>query len=205
MDSQMKVPLYRHNLYGHDIDALGEEFKSLLKGMMLTTGSVCDEIQRKFASYMGVSNCLLTNNWTSAMMAALISLDIGPGDEVIIPNLTFVATANAVESVGAKPILVDVDPDTKLMDISKIGGCISAKTKAVIPVHLYGQMVDMLALKAAIPDNIIILEDAAHCIEGRRNGYGPGWHSTAAMFSFYNSKNMTTGEGGAMITNNYSL
>jgi UDP-4-amino-4-deoxy-L-arabinose-oxoglutarate aminotransferase len=201
----MKVPLYRHNLHGHDIDALGEEFKSLLRGMMLTTGNVCKDMQEKFAKYMGIEHCLLTNNWTSAMIATLMSLDIGPGDEVIIPSLTFVATANAIEAVGARPVLVDIDPKTKLMDIAEVTSKITAKTKAVVPVHLYGQMVDMLALRAALPADVIILEDSAHCIEGRRDGYAPGKHSKAAMFSFYNSKNMTTGEGGAMITDHGDL
>ena len=98
----MQIPLYRHNLHGHDIDALGEEFKKLLRGMILSTGSVAEEIQQQFAAYMQTKHCLLTNNWTNATIAALLSLKIGPGDEVIVPAMTFVASANdVVEIEGA--------------------------------------------------------------------------------------------------------
>ena len=201
----MQVPLYRHNLHGHDIDALGEEFKRILSGMMLSTGSVSAEIAAMFADHMGTKHCLLTNNWTNAAQATMLSLDIGQGDEVIIPALTFVATANAIEAVGAKPVLVDVDPATKLMDLHKVNEALTPRTKAVMPVHLYGQMVDVHMLRQMLPSYIRIIEDAAHAIESKRDGYGPGAHSDAAMFSFYNSKNMTTGEGGAMITNDSDL
>ena len=201
----MQVPLYRHNLHGHDIETLGEEFKKILSGMMLSTGSVSAEIAAMFADHMGTKHCLLTNNWTNAAQATLLTLGIGEGDEVVIPALTFVATANAIEAVGARPVLVDVDPNTKLMDIDKIPDVLSSRTKAIMPVHLYGQMVDVYALRRNIPEHIHIVEDAAHAIEAKLNGYGPGAHSAAAMFSFYNSKNMTTGEGGAMITNDSEL
>ena len=201
----MQIPLYRHNLHGHDIEALGEEFKRLLSGMILSTGSVSEEIQDLFAGYMGANHCLLTNNWTNATIASLLTLGIGPGDEVIVPAMTFVASANAVEAVGAKPVLVDVDPHTKLMDIDKCLAAVTGKTKAVMPVHLYGQMVDVKALRAALPKGIRIIEDAAHAIESNFDGYKPGAYSDFACFSFYASKNMTTGEGGAMITNDLSL
>ena len=201
----MKVPLYRHNLFGHDIDALGEEFKTVLKGMMLSTGSVCREVQDMFADMMGIKHCLLTNNWTGAAIATFMSLEIGRDDEVIMPAMTFVATANSIEAVGAKPVLVDIDPATKLIDIDQVIAAVTPKTKAVMPVHLYGQMVDVKRLRSLLPEHIHIIEDSAHCIEGRRDGYGPGQYSSAALFSFYNSKNMTTGEGGAMITDDDDL
>ena len=201
----MQIPLYRHNLHGHDIEQLGEEFKRLLSGMILSTGSVSEEIQGKFAAYMGAQHCLLTNNWTNATVAALLTLGVGPGDEVIVPAMTFVASANAVEAVGAKPVLVDIDPLTKLIDIDRCLSAITAKTKAVMPVHLYGQMVDVQKLRSVLPKHIRIVEDAAHAIESSFDGYKPGAHSDFACFSFYASKNMTTGEGGAMITNDRSL
>ena len=192
-------------MHGHDIEALGEEFKRLLSGMILSTGSVAEEIQDLFAGYMGANHCLLTNNWTNATIASLLTLGIGPGDEVIVPAMTFVASANAVEAVGARPVLIDVDPHTKLMDIDKCLAAVTSKTKAVMPVHLYGQMVDVKALRAALPRGIRIIEDAAHAIESSFDGYKPGAYSDFACFSFYASKNMTTGEGGAMITNDRSL
>lgn len=201
----MKVPLYRHNLHGYDIDALGEEFKRLLSGMILSTGPVCKEIQSLFANYLQVKHCLLTNNWTNAMTACLHTLGIGPDDEVILPAMTFVASANAVEAVGAKPVLVDIDPDTKLMDIDQCLDAVTARTRAVMPVHLYGQMVDVRKLRSQLRPNISILEDAAHAIEASYDGYKPGTYGDFACFSFYSSKNMTTGEGGALITNDERL
>ena len=201
----MQIPLYRHNLHGHDIDALGEEFKKLLRGMILSTGSVAEEIQQQFAAYMQTKHCLLTNNWTNATIAALLSLKIGPGDEVIVPAMTFVASANAVEAVGARPVLVDIDPHTKLMDIDRCLAAVNARTRAVMPVHLYGQMVDVRRLRSLLRPDISIVEDAAHAIESQFDGYKPGAYSDFACFSFYASKNMTTGEGGAMITNDRSL
>lgn len=201
----MKVPLYRHNLHGADIEEIGEEFKQVLRSMILTTGPVCLEMQDKLALYLNVKHCLLTNNWTNATMAVLVALDIGPGDEVIIPAMTFSATAQVIESVGATPVLVDIDPLTKLIDIQLAVAAITEKTKAVMPVHLYGQMVDMEALRNAIPPHIRILEDAAQVIDGSYDGKQPGAFSDAAMFSFYASKNITTGEGGAMVTNDDAL
>lgn len=196
----MKVPLYRHNLHGADIEALGEEFKKVLRGMILSTGSVCEEMQQKINGIMDTRNCFLTNNWTNAMTATLLACNIGPGDEVIIPSLTFSATANAVEAAGATPVFVDVRPDTKLMDLYDVGYKLTPQTKAIIPVHLYGQMVDVQKLRSFVA-NTYIFEDAAHAIEAEYYGKKPGAFSDAAMFSFYSSKNITTGEGGAMITN----
>lgn len=201
-DSQMKVPLYRHNLHGHDLDAIASEFRRVLGTMSITTGPVCEEVQKLFSEFMGTRHCRLTNNWTNATIASLMTLDIGRNDEVIIPAMTFAGTANAVMAVGARPVLVDIDPDTKLMNLDQVRKAINFRTKAIIPVHLYGQMVDIKALKDLVGDrNIAILEDAAHAIESMRDGYRPGNHSTAAMFSFYASKNITSGEGGAMVTN----
>lgn len=200
----MKVPLYRHNLHGADIEAIGEEFKQVLRGMILSTGPICNEMQEKFAAYLGAKHCLLTNNWTNATAATLVALGIGPGDEVILPSMTFSATANAVEAVGAIPVLVDVRPDTKLMDLTDVTAKVTERTKAIMPVHLYGQMVDVAAIQRVYPD-MYILEDAAQAIEATYNGAKPGEHSHAAMFSFYASKNITTGEGGAMVTNDEEL
>lgn len=201
----MKVPLYRHNLHGADIDALGEEFKQVLRGMVLSTGSVCEEMQTEFAKALEIEHCLLTNNWTNATIATLLALGIGPGDEVIIPALTFSATANAIEAVGATPVLIDVDAKTHLMKIPDVTMATTDRTKAIMPVHLYGQMVDIEALQLYASPHLFILEDAAHAIEATHRHKRPGHFSDAAMFSFYTSKNITTGEGGALITNNEEL
>ena len=201
----MQVPLYRHNLISEDTDALGKQFGKMLSNMMISTGPVNKEVSEQFANYLERKHCLLTSSWSSGMMAILIALNIEPGDEIIIPAMTFAATANIIEVLGAKPIFVDIDEGTKLIDFNKVVAAITNKTKAVIPVHLYGQMVDMQQLKSLIPTHIRIIEDSAHAIESKYNGYRPGTFSDAAVFSFYQSKNMTTGEGGAIVTDDEEL
>jgi UDP-4-amino-4-deoxy-L-arabinose-oxoglutarate aminotransferase len=139
------------------------------------------------------------------MIAVLLALEIGPGDEVIVPAMTFIATANVVELVGAKPVFVDVLQDTLLMDPEGVGAAVTPRTKAVIPVHLYGQMLDVAALREIVGEDIAIIEDCAHCFEGTFRGERPGAHSDAAVFSFYATKNVTCGEGGAVISSSDSL
>jgi UDP-4-amino-4-deoxy-L-arabinose-oxoglutarate aminotransferase len=134
-------------------------------------------------------------------------MDIGPGDEVIVPAMTFIATANVVELVGAKPVFVDCDPDTLLITSELIKAAITKNTKAVIPVHMYGQMCDVKSIKDALPtgQKISIIEDCAHTFEAKLNGDRPGKYSDAAIFSFYATKNVTCGEGGAITTNDSKL
>lgn len=201
----MQVPLYRHNLTTEDTQVLGDQFAQLLRGMMISTGPVNKTVSEQFAKYMKRNHCLLTSSWSGGMMATLLALGIGPGDEVIVPAMTFTATANIVEALGAKPVFVDIDIDTKLMDLEQAARAVTNKTKAVIPVHFYGQMVDVKKLKFLLPDKMFIIEDAAHAIESEFAGERPGTHSNAAVFSFYQSKNMTTGEGGAVVTDNDEL
>jgi UDP-4-amino-4-deoxy-L-arabinose-oxoglutarate aminotransferase len=134
-------------------------------------------------------------------------MDIGPGDEVIVPAMTFIATANVVELVGAKPVFIDCDPDTLLITPELIKAAITRKTKAVIPVHMYGQMCDVKAIKEILPKDqkVSIIEDCAHTFEAKFNGERPGKYSDASIFSFYATKNVTCGEGGAIITNDEKL
>lgn len=202
---KMEVPLYRHNLHGRDLDALAEEFKRILSGMILTTGEVGAEVESMFAGYLGVKHCALTSSWTAGCIAALMTMEIGHGDEVIVPAMTFAATASAVEAVGAKPVIVDIDASTKLMDFDAVAAAITSNTKAVMPVHLYGQMVDIAALRKVVGPDIRIIEDAAHAIESRLHGHRPGAFSDCAVFSFYQGKTMATGEGGAFVTNDSAL
>jgi UDP-4-amino-4-deoxy-L-arabinose-oxoglutarate aminotransferase len=134
-------------------------------------------------------------------------MDIGPGDEVIVPAMTFIATANIVELVGAKPVFIDCDPDTLLITPELIKAAITKNTKAVIPVHMYGQMCDVEAIKDILPKDqkISIIEDCAHTFEAKFNSERPGKYSDVSIFSFYATKNVTCGEGGAIITNNEKL
>ncbi|MEK6808484.1 MAG: DegT/DnrJ/EryC1/StrS family aminotransferase, partial [Nanoarchaeota archaeon] len=137
---------------------------------------------------------------------SLLALGIGNGDEVITTPMTFIATATSILHAGAKPVFVDVEKDTGLIDVNKIEKAITPRTKAIIPVHLYGTMVDMAAIKnIADKYKLNIIEDCAHCIEGERDGIKPGQLSDAACYSFYATKNLTCGEGGAVATNNSEL
>lgn len=199
----MKVPFYRHDLNANDLVAVGE----VIGSPFLTSGPVCRRVEQMLTSYFGVPHALLTNSWTNGAVALLLALDIGPGDEVIVPAMTFVATANAVELVGAKPIFVDVDRKSLLLTPDAVKAALSPNTRAVIPVHLYGQMCDVRGMREALkarPD-VYLIEDAAHCFEGTRDGYRPGAFSDAAAFSFYATKNVACGEGGAIICSDNAL
>lgn len=137
---------------------------------------------------------------------SLLALGIGSGDEVITTPMTFIATATAIMSAGARPVFVDVEPNTGNLDVSQIESAITKNTKAILPVHLYGQMCDMRAIKdIADRHGLHIVEDAAHCIEGTRDGVKPGQLGDTACFSFYATKNLTCGEGGAIVTNDPGL
>jgi UDP-4-amino-4-deoxy-L-arabinose-oxoglutarate aminotransferase len=137
---------------------------------------------------------------------ALLVLGIGSGDEVITTPMSFVATATAILEAGATPVFVDVEADTGNLDAAQVEAAITPRTKAILPVHLYGLMCDMRALKAiADRHGLRLIEDAAHCIEGVRDEVRPGELSDAACFSFYATKNLTCGEGGAIAVNDDAL
>lgn len=199
----MQVPFYRHSLSSQNAQAVAK----VLDSPFLTSGPVCKEVEELLNQYFGVRHTKLVNSWTNGAVATLLALDIGSGDEVIVPSMTFIATANVVELVGAKPIFIDCDPETFLITPEIIKKAITSKTKAVIPVHMYGQMCDVKAIKEILPKNqkIFIIEDCAHSFESKFNGDRPGKHSDVAIFSFYATKNITCGEGGAIITNDSSM
>jgi dTDP-4-amino-4,6-dideoxygalactose transaminase len=158
--------------------------------------------EASFAAYCGAGQMVGMGNGLDALTLALRAWGIGPGDEVIAPAHTFVATALAIEDVGATPVLVDVEPDTGLMDMARVGAAITARTRAVIPVHLYGQPADMDGLKAAIGGrDIRILEDAAQAHGARYKGRRCGSLGDAAAFSFYPTKNLgALGDGGGLMS-----
>jgi UDP-4-amino-4-deoxy-L-arabinose-oxoglutarate aminotransferase len=199
----VKVDFYRHDL-GPDHASL---VAKVLSTAYLTSGNVGREVEEKLCGYFGAKHAALVNSWTNGAVAALLALDIGPGDEVIVPAQTFIATANVAELIGAKPVFVDVDPGTLLMRPEDVRTALTPRTRAVIPVHLYGQMVNIAMLKAALSDrpDVAVIEDSAHCFEGEFDGSKPGRHSTCAIFSFYATKNVTCGEGGAIVTNDSSF
>lgn len=197
----MQVPFYRHGLDAGYAEMIG----SVLDSPILTSGQVGREVEARLCSFFEVPHAKLTNSWTNGAVATLLALDIGPGCDVIVPAMSFVATANVVELVGARPVFADVDPATLLVTPEAVASVVTPRTRAVIPVHLYGQMVDIGALRAVLRPGIAIIEDAAHCFEGTLRGERPGAQSDAAIFSFYATKNITCGEGGAIVTRDAAL
>jgi len=197
-----KIPFFMHDLGQTELDGVAE----VLRGPMLTTGDTVAEFERLFAEKLGVKHAIATTSCTGALHISLVALGIGPGDEVITTPMTFIATALAIEHAGATPVFVDVEPDTGNLDVRQVEQAITDRTRAIIPVHLYGQLCDMHALRSlADKYHLAIVEDAAHCIEGRRAGVGPGQLGETACFSFYATKNITCGEGGAVVTNDDAL
>ncbi|HWI17203.1 MAG TPA: DegT/DnrJ/EryC1/StrS family aminotransferase [Vicinamibacterales bacterium] len=198
----MKVEFYRHSLQEEDIQRLAD----VCRGVFLTTGKEVKEFEEKFAAYLGAQYCVGLTSATAGLHIALLAFDVGPGDEVITTPMTFAATSNTIFFTGATPVFVDVEPATGLMDMDLLERAITPKTKAIIAVHLYGQMVDMRRLKSiADRHGLKIIEDCAHAIESERDGVRPGQLSDASCFSYYATKNITCGEGGSVVTNSQAV
>ncbi len=198
----MKIDFFQHSI-GR------EEKKSLmqvLSSKILSTGPLTKKFEDRFAKYFKVKHSIGVSNWTSGGLILLKAFGIKPGDEIITTPMSFVATSNIILHVGAKPVYVDVDNNNGNIDINSIESKITKKTRAIFIVHLYGQMCDVLSIKKiAKKYNLFFFEDAAHCIEGKYKNIQPGQNSDAAIFSFYATKNITSGEGGAIITNNKKI
>ena len=194
----MKVEFYKHNLEEDDIQRMVD----VCRGVFLTTGQLTKAFEEAFAGYLGAKQAIGLTSCTAAIHLALLAVGVGPDDEVITTPMTFAATSNCILYTGATPVFVDVDGKTGLIDPDAVSRAITPKTKAIIPVHLYGLMADMRRLKAiADAAGLKLIEDCAHAIESERDGVRPGQLSDAACFSFYATKNITSGEGGAVATN----
>ena len=197
-----KIPYFRHDLGKPELYRLAQ----VLQGDILTTGAEVAEFETRFAAYLGQRHAFGVTSCTGALHLALLALDIGPGDEVITTTMSFVATATAILEAGATPVFVDVEADTGNLDAARVDAAVTSKTRAIMPVHLYGLMCDMRGLRdIADKHRLHLIEDAAHCIEGVRDGVRPGDLSDAACFSFYATKNLTCGEGGAITVNDAKL
>ncbi len=193
------IPLAEPAFEGNELKYLTDCIKS---GWVSSVGKYVGMFEKEFAEYIGCKYGVAVHTGTAALHLALLALRIGPGDEVIIPTLTFAATANAVLYTGAKPVFVDVDEETWNLDPEQIEKKVSEKTKAIIPVHLYGHPCDMDKIaKIAIDHNISIIEDAAEAHGAEYKGRKVGAFGTIGVFSFFGNKIITTGEGGAVLTN----
>jgi len=193
----MKIEFFRHNITEEDIETTA----AVLRSVFLTTGTVVAELEQGLASYLGGQQTVGVTSCTAALHLCLLAWGIGEGDEVITTPMSFCATSNAVMHAGAVPVFVDVEAGTGNINADLIEQAITPRTKAIIPVHLYGQMCDMKKIRQiADQHGLVVIEDAAHCIEGMRDTVRPGHLGDAACFSFYATKNITSGEGGAVTT-----
>ena len=170
------------------------------------TGPRVVRFQEMLRNYLGSEEAVAVHSCTAALHLSLRAAGIGEGDEVITTAMTFCATANAIVHTGARPVLVDCDRKTQLIDIDRISQAITPRTRAIIPVHLAGRPCDMDAISAmAGKHNLIVIEDAAHALEAQWRGRKIGTISPVTCFSFYATKNITTGEGGLIATNDGAL
>ena len=172
-----------------------------------TSGDACIQFERGFAAYCGVAHARVVTNGTAALFLSLRALDIGPGDRVLTTPLTWIATAAAAATLGAEVDFVDIDPDTYNLDPNKLEAKLTPNTKAVLPVHLYGQCCDMDAIMAlARKYEFAVIEDACHAVGAEYKGRKAGSVGTTGCFSFHEQKNISTlGEGGMVITNDPNL
>lgn len=179
---------------------------AVMRSGQLTHGETVEEFERGFAAYLGTKHAVACASGTAALHLALLAYGVQPGDEVLVPDLTFVATANAVSYIGATPVLVDVDPETWTIDLDEAAQHVSPKTVAILPVHLYGVPCDMDEMhQFASKCGIGIIEDAAEALGARWAGVPCGTSGVAGAFSFYGNKILTTGEGGAVVTNDDNI
>ncbi|MBX4261746.1 LegC family aminotransferase [Clostridium estertheticum] len=168
-----------------------------------SVGSYVNLFEDKFSEYVGSKSAVVTMNGTAALQLALLTLGIGAGDEVIVPSLTFISPVNTIKYVGAEPVFVDVCRDTFVMDASKIEELITPKTKAIMPVHIYGHPVDMVkVMQIAKKHNLFVIEDATESLGSTCNGKMAGTIGDIGCFSFNGNKLITTGAGGMFVTNN---
>lgn len=189
---------------------IGEEeistVEKVLRSGLLVQGKNVETFEEIIADYLGIKFAIAVSSGTAALHLSLLVLEIGPGDEVIVPDFTFPATGNVVALIGAKPVLVDIDLSTYNIDPQKIEEKISSKTKAIIPVHLFGQPADMDSiLEIARRHNLHVIEDAACALGAIYKGKKCGTIGDVGCFSFHPRKIITTGEGGMVVTNNKKI
>jgi len=207
-DKKMTVAFYGHTRQYHNIQSeIDAQIKGVLESGQYVLGPVLNRFEQEFAAFHGTKYAIGVGNGTDAIWLALEALGIGPGDEVITHTNTFFATAEAIWLRKATAVFVDSDPRTNCIDPTKIEAAITPRTKAIIPVHLYGQCADMKAIrKIADKHKLFVIEDNAQGIASRGDGFRVGELSDAATTSFIIQKNLGCfGDGGAIVTNNSEI
>ena len=196
------IPLAKPEIRDEDISAA----VTVLQSGMLVHGKSASELELNLSKFLGVSDTALVSNGTASLHLALIILGIGKDDEVIVPAFSFVATANVVELVGAKPVFCEINLETFNIDVSKIESLITPKTKAIIPVHEFGLSCDIISImKIAQKHKLFVIEDAACALGAKQNHYFAGTLGHFGSFSFHPRKAITSGEGGALVSNDSNL
>lgn len=199
----MKIPLFKIYWDSRDIKAVE---RVISRGRDWAVGPNVQKLERELAEYLGMKYSLVFNSGTSALHALMLALDIGPGDEVIVPSFTFIATANAPLFVGAKPVFAEIEEETLGLDPADTERKISKKTKAIMPIHYAGCPCKIRELKEiAKKYNLILIEDAAEALGAKIGDEMVGTFGRAAVFSFCGPKIVTTGEGGAVLTNSKKI
>jgi perosamine synthetase len=198
-----KIAVAEPNLSGNELEYVSDCLRST---WISSSGKYIEQFEDVFARFCGTRHAIVTNNGTTALHLALVALGVGPGDEVIVPTLTYVATANAVRYCGATPVFADSDPATMTIDPASAAARISDRTKAILPVHLYGHPANMAEIKdLAVRHGLAIVEDAAEAHGALCDGHRVGGIGDCGVFSFFGNKIITTGEGGAVTTNDDGL
>ena len=198
-----RIPVAAADLSGNEERYAVEAIRS---SWISSTGPFIKRFEERFASLCEAKSAIGVCNGTVALHLALLALDVRPGDEVLVPSMTYIATANAVRYVGAEPVFVDVDPQTWCMDPAAIEAAITPRTKGIIPVHLYGHPADMDAINhTAGVHGLWVVEDAAEAHLAKYKGRPTGGLAALGTFSFYGNKIFTCGEGGAVTVNNPQL
>lgn len=197
------IPIASPDLSGHESLYVNECLDST---WISSVGHFITDFETAFCAVAGTSHAVATNNGTTALHLALVAIGIGPGDEVIVPALTYIATANAVTYCGATPVFADVEPDTMNVDPADVERRITSRTKAIIPVDLYGHPADMTAImEIAGRHGLTVVEDAAEAHGALVDGRPVGSLGHVGVFSFFGNKIVTTGEGGAVTTDDGDL
>jgi len=199
MTAEAFIPFALPDLTDTEIDAVVE----VLRSGWVTTGPKAKAFEERFGQAAGTRHCVVVNSCTAALHLALEAVGIEAGDEVIVPTMTFAATAEVVRYLGATPVLVDVRPGDHNVDPAAVAGAVTARTRAIVPVHFAGVPADMAELGAlARAHRVPLVADAAHAFPCRYQGRNVGTLADVTCFSFYATKTMTTGEGGAAVTDN---
>lgn len=199
----MKIPIYQPSLLGNEKSYVMDCLES---SWISSKGEYVQKFENMFSDFVGVKHATTVSNGTVALHLALLALGVGPGDEVIVPTLTYIASVNAIKYTGAQPVFADSEKDYWQVDVKSIEKRITPKTKAIMAVHLYGHPCDMPAImELADKFDLFVVEDCAEAIGSVIDGNHVGCYGHVSTFSFFGNKTITTGEGGMVVTNDATL